>query len=461
MPEIGGAGCRTGRAFVPNATRSREVAFDVALAVARDGAYANLALPAALGGAGLSERDRAFVTELVYGSLRAQGQLDAVIEEATRRAMSSLEVEVTTLLRLGVYQVLRMRVETHAAVDESVRLAKTRGLHRVAGLVNAALRAVSAHPAEYWDRVIGQSTTSLHSHPSWISAEIERALAECDGDGELEEALKAQNQAPLVTLCHLPGLSEPSLERATAFSPVGSTLLGGDPQSIPGIGDHSVRVQDEGSQLAALLLTRVTPLRAEERVWDMCAGPGGKTALLAAESGQVGATVLASEISAHRATLVEDSTSGVVARFPGSVEVEVSDSSVVREDRFHRILLDAPCSGLGALRRRPEARWVKTRESIAELTTLQGSLLRTGLNCLVPGGRLAYVTCSPVVEETTGVVSQVLGEDTRFRALDTPSVLEGIVDSPIVGHRRGSAVQLWTHRHGTDAMFIQLIERVG
>ena len=163
MPEIGGAGCRTGRAFVPNATRSREVAFDVALAVARDGAYANLALPAALGGAGLSERDRAFVTELVYGSLRAQGQLDAVIEEATRRAMSSLEVEVTTLLRLGVYQVLRMRVETHAAVDESVRLAKTRGLHRVAGLVNAALRAVSAHPAEYWDRVIGQSTTSLHS----------------------------------------------------------------------------------------------------------------------------------------------------------------------------------------------------------------------------------------------------------------------------------------------------------
>lgn len=461
MPEIGGVGYLTECAFVPKPTRSREVAFDVALAVARDGAYANLALPAALGGAGLSERDRAFVTELVYGSLRAQGELDAVIEEATRRAMSSLELEVTTLLRLGVYQVLRMRVETHAAVDESVRLAKTRDLHRVAGLVNAALRAVSAHPAEYWDRVIGQSTTSLHSHPSWIAAEIERALGECDGEGELEEALKAQNQAPLVTLCHLPGLSERPTQGATAFSPLGTILASGDPQKIPGIGDHSVRVQDEGSQLAALLLTRVTQLRAEERVWDMCAGPGGKTALLAAESGLVGATVLASEISAHRATLVEDSTSAVVARFPGSVQVEVSDSSVAREERFHRILLDAPCSGLGALRRRPEARWVKTPESIAALTTLQESLLRTGLDSLVPGGVLAYVTCSPVVDETTAVVDSVLGEDTRFLALDTPSVLESIVDSPVAGCRRGSAVQLWTHRHGTDAMFIQLIERVG
>lgn len=460
MPATGGADCPKVCAFVPKATKSREVAFDVTLAVAREGAYANLALPAAFGGVELSERDRAFVTELVYGSLRAQGELDSVIEEATRRAPSSLDPEVTVLLRLGVYQLLRMRVETHAAVDESVRLAKARGLHRVAGLVNAALRAVSAHPAEYWDRVIGQSTTSLHSHPSWIAAEIDRALAECDGEGELAEALQAQNDPPLVTLCHLPGLSERPQESATRLSPVGSILSGGDPRALPGVAGHAVRVQDEGSQLAALLLTRVTPLGETERVWDMCAGPGGKTALLGAESARVGATVLASEISAHRATLVEDSTSAVATRFPGSVQVEIVDSSVPREERFDRILLDAPCSGLGALRRRPEARWVKTRESIPELTTLQESLLRTGLDCLSPGGVLAYVTCSPVVDETTSVVSRVVGEDGPFRTLDTPAVLEGIVDAPISGHRRGSAVQLWTHRHGTDAMFIQLIERV-
>lgn len=445
---------------MPSATRAREIAFDVALAVAKDGAYANLALPAALGGSGLDERDRGFVTELVYGSLRAQGELDSVIEEATRRAPSSLELEVRTLLRLGVYQLLRMRVETHAAVDESVRLAKTRGLHRVAGLTNAALRAVAAHPTDYWDRVIGQSTTSLHSHPSWIAAEIERALAECDGAGELAAALTAHNQAPLVTLCHLPGLSVRPAEAQTPYSPVGSTVSGGDPTGSPGVAEHEARVQDEGSQLAALLLTRARQLRAGERVWDMCAGPGGKTALLGSEAGHRGATVLASEISAHRAALVEDSTSAVRARFPGALEVEVSDSRVPRDERFDRILVDAPCSGLGALRRRPEARWVKTKDSIAGLTTLQESLLRTGLDTLTPGGVLAYVTCSPVVEETTAVVSRVIGNPTGFRLLDTPSILESIVGSPISGHRRGSAVQLWTHRHGTDAMFIQLIERL-
>lgn len=444
---------------MPNGAMSREVAFDVAVAVERDGAYANLALPVALGRSDLDERDRGFVTELVYGSLRAQGELDAVIQEATHRDSSSLEPEVRVLLRLGVYQLLRMRVETHAAVNESVRLAKNRGLHRVAGLVNAALRAVSAHPAEYWERVIGQSTASLRSHPSWIAAELESALAECEGAGELEEALDSHNQAPLVTLCHLPGFSEPGEASATHYSPIGSTLQGGDPRRVQGVAQKFIRVQDEGSQLAALLLTRVAPLEAAERIWDMCAGPGGKTAVLGAEACAVGASVLASEVSEHRSSLVGDSTSAITDRLPTAMSVEVGDSRRPRAERFSRILLDAPCSGLGALRRRPEARWVKTPESIPALRELQEALLRNGLNSLAPGGFLAYVTCSPVVEETTAVINRVVSDDERLTLLDTPSVLEGIVTSPITGHRRGTAVQLWTHRHGTDAMFIQLIQR--
>ena len=444
---------------MPNGAMSREVAFDVAVAVERDGAYANLALPVALGRSDLDERDRGFVTELVYGSLRAQGELDAVIQEATHRDSSSLEPEVRVLLRLGVYQLLRMRVETHAAVNESVRLAKNRGLHRVAGLVNAALRAVSAHPAEYWERVIGQSTASLRSHPSWIAAELESALAECEGAGELEEALDSHNQAPLVTLCHLPGFSEPGEASATHYSPIGSTLQGGDPRRVQGVQQKFIRVQDEGSQLAALLLTRVAPLEAAERIWDMCAGPGGKTAVLGAEACAVGASVLASEISEHRSTLVEDSTSAITDRLPTAMSVEVGDSRRPRAERFSRILLDAPCSGLGALRRRPEARWVKTPESIPALRELQEALLRNGLNSLAPGGFLAYITCSPVVEETTAVINRVVSDDERLTLLDTSAVLEEIVTSPITGHRRGTAVQLWTHRHGTDAMFIQLIQR--
>ena len=444
---------------MPNGAMSREVAFDVAVAVERDGAYANLALPVALGRSDLDERDRGFVTELVYGSLRAQGELDAVIQEATHRDSSSLEPEVRVLLRLGVYQLLRMRVETHAAVNESVRLAKNRGLHRVAGLVNAALRAVSAHPAEYWERVIGQSTASLRSHPSWIAAELESALAECEGAGELQEALDSHNQAPLVTLCHLPGFSEPGEASATHYSPIGSTLKGGDPRRVQGVTQKFIRVQDEGSQLAALLLTRVTPLADTDTIWDMCAGPGGKTAVLGAEACAVGASVLASEISEHRSSLVEDSTSAITDRLPAAMSVEVGDSRRPRVERFSRILLDAPCSGLGALRRRPEARWVKTPESIPALRELQEALLRNGLTSLAPGGFLAYVTCSPVVEGTKEVIDRVVSGEERLTLLDTPAVLERIVTSPISGHRRGTAVQLWTHRHGTDAMFIQLIQR--
>ena len=459
MPRIGFEAFRRGWAFVPNVSTSREVAFDVALAVEREGAYANLALPSALARSHLDERDRGFVTELVYGSLRAQGELDTVIREAARRDASALEPEVRTILRLGVYQLIRMRVGSHAAVHESVRLAKSRGLHRVTGLVNAALRAVSAHPSEYWDRVIGQSTTSLRSHPSWVAALLEHALAECDGSGELDVALDSHNQAPLVTLCHLPGFSEPEEGSTTPFSPLGSTLQGGDPGAVAGVVEKVIRVQDEGSQLAALLLTRVAPLTSADTFWDMCAGPGGKTAILGAEACAVGASVLASEISEHRSALVEDSTSAIREKFPAAITTEVGDSSRPRTERFSRILLDAPCSGLGALRRRPEARWVKTPEIIPALQETQKALLRNGLDSLAPGGYLAYVTCSPVVEETTKIILSVVGDDRGLRVLDTPSVLEGIVATPIAGHRRRTAVQLWTHRHGTDGMFIQLIQR--
>ena len=445
---------------MPRASQARELALEVTLAVTRDGAYANLALPAALARSGLDERDRAFATELVYGSLRAQGELDVVVEEATKRKVSTLEPEVLSILRLGVYQLLRMRVENHASVDESVRLAKSGGLHRVSGLVNAALRAVASEPLDYWDRVIERSTATEHSHPHWIVNELRRALTECAGEGELADALQAHNQAPLVTLCHLPGLSTPTATRRTPYSPLGSILEGGDPSNSDGVAEHRVRVQDEGSQLAALLLSRVSELGPDSKIWDMCAGPGGKTALLGAEAAGVGATVLATEISAHRAALVQDSTRALRSRFPGVVEVEIADATSPQGRTFDRVLLDAPCSGLGALRRRPEARWTKSPESIPGLVALQEALLRRGLGSLRVGGVLAYVTCSPVVEETTALVAGVTHLDDHFLLLDTPAVVDRISVKPMPPHTRGTAVQLWTHRHGTDAMFVQLIKRL-
>ena len=445
---------------MPKASQSRQVACDVLMAVTVNGAYANLALPAALDHSTLDARDRAFVTELVYGSLRAQGELDAVLAEATRRDVATLDPEAAVLLRMGAYQVLRMRVESHAAVHESVDLAKRNGLHRISGLVNAVLRAVATQPAEHWERVISQSTTSLVSHPAWIVREIERALGECTATEELTSALEAHNVAPRVTLCHLPGLSTRPAEGHTPYSPLGTRLDGGDPGTVAGVAEKSVRVQDEGSQLAALALTRFAPLEEHDTLWDMCAGPGGKTAILASEAGAVGASVLATEISPHRAGLVKDSTSAIVASFPDLLTVEVGDAGDPRRDTFTRILLDAPCSGLGALRRRPEARWVKSPDILAGLVSIQENLLRSGLDSLKPGGVLAYVTCSPVVDETTGIIQRVLGDRGDVEVLDTPAVLQSIVDTPIQGHERGRAVQLWTHRHGTDAMFIQLLRRL-
>ena len=190
----------------------------------------------------------------------------------------------------------------------------------------------------------------------------------------------------------------------------------------------------------------------------MCAGPGGKTAVLGAAALAHGAHVTAIETVPHRVRLVEDSVRAVAASSAGVVDVREGDSRVLSGE-FDRILLDAPCSGLGALRRRPEARWRKQPESLGELTALQSELLSAGLRALAPGGVLAYVTCSPVVAETSAIIDKALGNHPEISVLDTAAVLDGATKVPIPRSARGTAVQLWTHRHGTDAMFIQLLQK--
>lgn len=438
---------------------SRSIAAQIMLAVAKKTEYANLVLPAELSKSKLDSRDKRFVTNLVYGSLRAQGDLDEVIAAVSGRSLHDIDVELLILARLGVFQILRMRVEAHAAVDEIVLVSKKWGLHKGSGFLNAVLRKVANQPAERWERIISQSSAVRESHPSWIVEKIEQALQELDAEKELDEALRAQNLPPKTNLCHLPGLSIPPPEQQNRFSPVGSFLASGNP------GDHSevknglARVQDEGSQLAALILSRCQPSSQQEKIWDMCAGPGGKTALIAAELGNSGPKILASELSPIRTKLVLESTAAIRARFPQLLTVETGDSTSQPSGSFSRILLDAPCSGIGSLRRRPEARWTKTPKDLAQLRKVQHDLLYSGANALAKGGILAYVTCSPVQQETTEQISRILGRCTFLEALDTPRVLESIVTSSISGHERGTAVQLWPHRHGTDAMFVQLLRR--
>ncbi|MES1212184.1 MAG: rRNA small subunit methyltransferase B, partial [Leifsonia sp.] len=210
-------------------------------------------------------------------------------------------------------------------------------------------------------------------------------------------------------------------------------------------------------QLAALALTRARPVLAGEHWLDLCAGPGGKAAVLAAEAALGGATLLANELVATRARLVRNA----LAVFDEPPQVVEGDGRRFGdgEQLFDRILLDAPCTGLGALRRRPEARWRKQPGDVAGLTRLQAELLEAAVRALAPGGLLAYVTCSPHPAETREVVAAALARHPELTALDTPAVLAGIATREL-DLAPASHAQLWPHHHDTDAMFIQLMTKV-
>lgn len=444
---------------------ARRIAYEVLQAVRESDAYANLLLPALLGRAGLPERDAGLATELAYGTLRLRGYYDAVIALAARRPVNRIDPEVLDVLRLACHQLLSLRVAPHAAVDEAVSQVRAVA-HSAAGFVNGVLRSIARTDPDTWRvRVAAAARTpddalaALHSHPVWIVRAFREALEAEGRGGELEELLAADNLAPRVGLVALPGLASPGeLDRTTPgrWSPLAAIADGGDPAALPAVAEGRARVQDEGSQLAALALSRARPVEAGERWLDLCAGPGGKAALLAAEAAGGGATLLANEAAPARAELVRQALAGLPA-----VVAEGDGRRIGRQhpESFDRILVDAPCTGLGALRRRPEARWRKSPRDVAELSRLQQELLESAAAALKPGGLLAYVTCSPHPAETRQAVDELLGGHPELSRTDTAGVIRGISrekpDLPGAADR----VQLWPHRHGTDAMFISLLQK--
>ncbi|MBN9607589.1 MAG: rRNA small subunit methyltransferase B, partial [Actinomycetales bacterium] len=266
---------------------ARSVALEVLLAVRASDAYANLLLPARIVRAGLSPQDAALATELTYGTLRGRLLYDAVIARAAKRPVSRIDPDVLDLLRLGVHQLLATRIPAHAVVDESVRLA-TGALRKrsASGFVNGVLRAVAREdPATWRERAVegrsGDDALAVRfAHPAWIVAALRDALAREGRTGELEALLTADNDAPRVALVALPGLAAPEgLGEPARVSPVAALAPAGDPARVPAVIEGRARVQDEGSQLAALALSRARPVRAGERWLDLCAGPGGKAAL--------------------------------------------------------------------------------------------------------------------------------------------------------------------------------------
>jgi 16S rRNA (cytosine967-C5)-methyltransferase len=440
----------------------RQAAYDVLVAVREQDAYTNLVLPPILRSRGLTGRDAAFATELVSGTIRRQGTYDAVIAANVDRPLAKVDAGVLDALRLGAHQLLAMRVPSHAAVGTSVDLVRSAVGPGPSGFVNAVLRKVAAHDLSGWVRRVAPDPATdpvgfasvAHAHPRWVV----EALGAAVGEAELDALLAADNVAPKVTLVARPGLSTvDELVAAggtpTGLSPYAVRLEGGDPAAVPAVADGRAGVQDEGSQLVAVGLAEAAIDGRDERWLDVCAGPGGKSALLAALAGERGARLLASERQEHRARLVAAATATAGAGLLGVVAAD-GTRPAWREGTFDRVLVDAPCTGLGALRRRPEARWRRTSADLDELVPLQRSLLTSALDAVRPGGVVAYATCSPVLAETAGVVSAVLAtrDDVHLEEEGLPGVTDAA--GPLPG-----TLQLWPHRHGTDAMFLALLRR--
>jgi 16S rRNA (cytosine967-C5)-methyltransferase len=456
-------GRRSGPRRPPVEDPARQAALDTLRAVRERDAYANLVLPGLLRQRRITGRDAGLATELAYGACRAQGLLDTVLEACTDRPLSAVDGPVLDALRLGCYQLLRTRIPAHAAVAATVDLVRGMVGSPVAGFVNAVLRRVSELDEQEWVAKLAPDAASdpighlavATAHPPWVANAFALALGDI-GD-ELTAALTADDERPAVHLAARPG--EVSAEELAAmtggevapYSPYGVHLEpgAGDPADLDPVRERLAAVQDEGSQLCALALSKAPVTGSDEHWLDLCAGPGGKAALLGALVNFAGGRLDAVERAPHRADLVRQITDGL------PVEVHVADGRDpgFPEGRFDRVLVDAPCTGLGALRRRPEARWRRQPSDVATLAKLQRELLTSALRLVRPGGVVGYVVCSPHLSETTAVVSDVVRKTAAVQ-LDAREFFPGV---PALGN--GPQVQLWPHRHGTDAMFCALLRR--
>lgn len=420
---------------------SRQIAFEALFEVIANGKYSNILLPQMLQKSQLESRDRAFVTELVYGTLRQQGFLDSAIKKYADRSIADIDLKIMIVLRLGTYQLLILKSPAHAAVSESVNLAKIVAGSSSASFVNALLRRISEdlvfQPAEQYEQF---------SHPQWIIDAYASALKDED---LVRKQLIANNLPAKPTLIAWPGLAKvEELEQEGANRIPGSRYAlssPGNPGSLAAIRERRAGVQDYGSQL---VVENFVATDTGGLTWlDMCAGPGGKAAYLEAlliHENRDPKLLIANELSKERSKLVQQVVrSTKVVNFDARyLDRELSES----ESKFDRILIDAPCTGLGALRRRPEVRWRRSPQDLPSLTKLQRDLLESAKNLLKPKGIIGYATCSPHLAETKWQINSFLKDNPEFRRVP--------VD---VSPDKDGDMQLWTFRDGTDSMFLSLL----
>lgn len=434
---------------------SRLLAYDVLHEVNRNAGYSNLLLPKALSQSSLDERDRAFATELVYGTLRMQGRHDWILGQASDRPWLEVDPALVDVARLGAHQLFEMRVPTHAAVSATVELGRKVLGESKASFLNAILRKVSKKSLDEYVQEISMINDDferleiLYSHPQWIISAYMHQLGDIE---EVEQLLIANNIAPRPTLVSWPGLStQADLVEVgaipTVYSPYGA-LFDGSPASLDLIISRKAGVQDEGSQLVADVFAQMS---MNQNSWlDLCAGPGGKAALLSALAKTKGIDFTANEISEVRAKLVGQVVQGAVVTTIDAREIATTGKT------YGAILADVPCTGLGALRRRPEVRWRRTVSDLKSLVVLQSEIIDAAISVLEPGGIFGYATCSPHLSETRIAVSETLKRHPDMETVDVTPFLHPDLHSSGVDR---ASMTLWTHRHNTDAMFLSVMRK--
>ena len=438
----------------PKPDRVRLLVYDILQEVNRSDGYSNLLLPQALADADFEQRDKGFATELLYGTLRMQGRHDYIAAQVSDRKWSEVDSGIVDVVRLGAHQLFEMRVPSHAAVSATVELARKVIGESKASFVNALLRKMSAKSLDQWLEPVNEikdpvtRLAIMYSHPEWIVSAYYDLLRDY---AEVKKLLSANNSPASPTLVWWPGRSTQEEFIAlgavsTTYSPYGLKYEG-TPASLEAIRHRRAGVQDEGSQLVASIFASVV---AEQSSWlDLCAGPGGKAALLASLAKVNGKDFTANEISKPRSELVK--------QVIGNARLWVGDARDIasHNEQFGAILADVPCTGLGALRRRPEVRWRRQVSDLRALTQLQRELSDAAISILEVGGYFGYATCSPHLAETSIQVKDILSNHPELELIDLTKYLPPELHGAI----RDGALSLWTHRHETDAMFMAVFRK--